>query len=228
MRQPHRASCSSTRLWPALKLSFGAGSVIAARYDLDERGVAVVDVLVVPVRDMQHGRSKTPVPTVSVNRSLDDLAASAERHRRAALSVLQDRWAEHAAEHVDPRLVRGRPRIETQAEHLRPAALRQHYEQEERRLAAELEAAKRATAEAEKKRLAAEADRQAAEARRDDTLAELDEARREIRGWRRLIAEWRTFAAAQKRRFFGAAPEPPGEPEARHFDDGQDEGPGGP
>ncbi len=90
----------------------GAGSVIASRLDLDEKGGAVVDVLVSPVRD---SRSK---PVISTNKALGELkAATGERNEYAAL---QTSWAEWCQAYLDREIVRGTRKELTQRQHLSP------------------------------------------------------------------------------------------------------------
>ena len=90
----------------------GAGSVIATRLDLDEKGGAVVDVLVSPVRD---SRGK---PVISTNKALGELkAATGERNEYAAL---QTSWAEWCQQHLDRDIVRGTRKELTQRQHLSP------------------------------------------------------------------------------------------------------------
>ncbi len=90
----------------------GPGSVIATRLDLDEKGGAVVDVLVSPVRT---SRGK---PVISTNKALGELkAATGERNEYAAL---QTSWAEWCQAHLDREIVRGTRKELTQRQHLSP------------------------------------------------------------------------------------------------------------
>ncbi|WP_299848008.1 hypothetical protein [uncultured Paracoccus sp.] len=90
----------------------GAGSVTATRLDLDEKGGAVVDVLVAPVRD---SRGK---PVISTNKALRELKeATGERNEYAAL---QTSWAEWCQAHLDREIVRGTRKELTQRQHLSP------------------------------------------------------------------------------------------------------------
>jgi hypothetical protein len=84
---------------------FGAGSVIATRLDVDESGGGVVDLFIVPVRDMTiRGKTK---PIISVNKALAEIA---ERHgRRKSYVALQDSWADHARV-LNPDIQRGEER----------------------------------------------------------------------------------------------------------------------
>lgn len=90
----------------------GEGSVIATRLDLDEKGGAVVDVLVSPVRE---SRGK---PVISTNKALRELKeATGERNEYAAL---QTSWAEWCQTHLDREIVRGTRKELTQRQHLSP------------------------------------------------------------------------------------------------------------
>jgi hypothetical protein len=90
----------------------GKGAVMATRLDLDEKGGAVVDVLVSPVRE---SRGK---PVISTNKALGELkAATGERNEYAAL---QTSWAEWCQAHLDRRIVRGTRKELTQRQHLSP------------------------------------------------------------------------------------------------------------
>ena len=90
----------------------GKGAVFASRLDLDEKGGAVVDLLVAPVRE---SRGK---PVISTQKALVELkAAAGERNEYAAL---QTSWAEWCAAHLDQAIVRGTRREITAREHLSP------------------------------------------------------------------------------------------------------------
>ncbi len=90
----------------------GKGSVIATRLDLDEKGGAVVDVLVSPIRG---SRGK---PVISTNKALGEMkAATGERNEYAAL---QTSWAEWCQAHLDREIVRGTRKELTQRQHLSP------------------------------------------------------------------------------------------------------------
>lgn len=84
---------------------FGQGSVIATRLDVDESGGGVVDLFIVPVREMSmRGKSKQ---IISVNKALAEIA---ERHgRRKSYVALQDSWSEHAKA-LNPAIQRGEER----------------------------------------------------------------------------------------------------------------------
>ena len=90
----------------------GKGSVFATRLDLDEKGGAVVDVLLSPVR---QSRGK---PVISTNKALRELKeATGERNEYAAL---QTSWADWCRETLDSEIVRGTRKELTQRQHLSP------------------------------------------------------------------------------------------------------------
>lgn len=90
----------------------GKGSVIATRLDLDEKGGAVVDVMVSPVRE---SRGK---PVISTNKALQELKQ--ETGERNEYSALQTSWADWCREHLDAEIVRGTRKEITQRQHLSP------------------------------------------------------------------------------------------------------------
>lgn len=97
----------------------GEGAVWAVRYDTDEKGSGVVDILASPVRTAHHksGQSK---PSISVRKANAELA---EKHGRPnAFQAMQDDWALWASQRLSERLQRGIPQKETGREHLTPEA----------------------------------------------------------------------------------------------------------
>lgn len=90
----------------------GKGAVFGARLDLDEKGGAVVDLMIAPVRD---SRGK---PIISTQKPLNELKqATGERNEYAAL---QTSWAEWCQQHLDHGITRGLRRALTASEHLSP------------------------------------------------------------------------------------------------------------
>ena len=90
----------------------GEGSVIATRLDLDEKGGAVVDVLISPVRE---SRGK---PVISTNKALREVKeATGERNE---YSALQTSWADWCRQNLDRDIVRGTRKEITQRQHLSP------------------------------------------------------------------------------------------------------------
>lgn len=90
----------------------GKGAVFGARLDLDEKGGAVVDLMIAPARD---SRGK---PVISTQKALVELkSATGERNEYAAL---QTSWAEWCQQHLDQGITRGLRRELTAREHLSP------------------------------------------------------------------------------------------------------------
>ena len=84
------------------------------RFDLDERGTAVVDVVVSPTSDYSNGRTGKVRTWISTGKAL----AKLQGERDKSFQGLQDSWAEFAATRLDPRLQRGRPKKETLRDHV--------------------------------------------------------------------------------------------------------------
>ena len=111
--------------WADKTLGGGRPCVFGARYDLDERGSAVVDVLVAPVRMKRTGIRKDgsqpdPKPKLLPAKAMRELAQAhgvAKSH-----SALQTSWWEYAREHLYPDIQRGIPKQVTGREHLSPEA----------------------------------------------------------------------------------------------------------
>lgn len=90
---------------------FGPGSVIHVRLDVDEAGSGIVDVIAVPVTTYtQRGKTKT---RVSANAGLEAAFGKGLNYRQ-----MQDAWAEHCQQTLDPAIERGKPREETGREHV--------------------------------------------------------------------------------------------------------------
>lgn len=90
----------------------GKGAVFGVRLDLDEKGGAVVDLMIAPVRD---SRDK---PIISTQKPLTELkGATGERNEYAAL---QTSWSGWCREHLDENIERGLRRDLTAREHLSP------------------------------------------------------------------------------------------------------------
>ena len=186
--------------------TFGKDSVIGLRYDLDERGGAVLDILVTPVSDLKFGRSKVAKPTVSVRQALDALAARHGVSRAMSFSAVNTSWAEYAARKLDKRLKRGQPKKETAREHIAPDAFKAGMatlELKRQSMQLELEAAR-----AEGERVRRETAARAAQAQAD--LAQAQAEAEGLRGW---IDRWKSRLARAGIRF-GTADTPPLEPPA--------------
>ena len=159
---------------------FGADSVAAWRYDVDERGSAVVDLILIPVEELSLG-GKPPRPTVSTNRALENLALAEGMKSYRGYAAMQTSWARWAQERLDARMVRGQPKIETGRENLPADEVREDYERQRREAEA---AAAAADADRERREEAAAHVRAGthpalvkAGAERREALAARDEAR---------------------------------------------------
>lgn len=95
----------------------GQGAVWAVRYDTDEKGAGIVDILASPVRTAHHKSGKSK-PSISVRKANAELAEKWGRPN--AFQAMQDDWAAHAQSALDKRLLRGVPKAETKREHLSP------------------------------------------------------------------------------------------------------------
>src|SRR5690606_31059828 len=113
----NRSAFQNGVLWA--EQAFGKDSVYHARMDFDEKGGGVIDVFVAPVRI--DGRSKKP--RISRHKALKEIQE--RRGRRMSYMALQDDWAEWCQLHLDPQILRGRPKVETRAEHL---SVEEYYE----------------------------------------------------------------------------------------------------
>ena len=128
----------------------GEGAVWAVRYDTDEKGAGVVDILASPIRTQHHKTGKSK-PAISVRKANAELA---EKHGLPnAFQAMQTDWAEWSQSRLDQQLQRGRPKSETDREHVPPdiyAAQIAEIEQQREALAKEREAFEKEKAEHEK------------------------------------------------------------------------------
>ena len=90
----------------------GEGAVFGVRLDLDEKGGAVVDLMIAPVR---ASRGK---PVISTQKALTELKG--QTGERNEYSALQTSWADWCRDHLDASIVRGTRREITAREHLSP------------------------------------------------------------------------------------------------------------
>lgn len=95
----------------------GEGAVWAVRYDTDEKGAGIVDILASPIRTAHHKSGKSK-PSISVRKANAELAEKWGRPN--AFQAMQDDWAAHAQKSLDNRLKRGVPKAETKRQHLSP------------------------------------------------------------------------------------------------------------
>ena len=90
----------------------GKDAVFASRLDLDEKGGAVVDLMIAPVRE---SRGKPVISTNKAMRELKELTGE-----RNEYSALQTSWADWCGNHLDREIVRGTRKEITQRQHLSP------------------------------------------------------------------------------------------------------------
>lgn len=101
---------AEAKKWTEEKL--GAGSVVAMRMDMDEAGGGVVDIVVVPSMTKKVGGRD--VQYVSLNKAFEKAFG---RGRKNFVQV-QDAWAKHCQNHLDPKIQRGVSKEITQKEHV--------------------------------------------------------------------------------------------------------------
>lgn len=106
----------------------GPGAVWAVRYDTDEAGSGVVDVLASPVRLNGAGTGKQK-PQISVNKALQELHSN-HPGEKTSYAAMQTSWAEYAQARLDPALQRGNP--DPNRPHLPPDAFKAAAEQARR------------------------------------------------------------------------------------------------
>lgn len=100
---------------------FGAGSLIHARMDMDEKGGGVVDLVVVPVHQQTiRGKTKN---IISTRKALADISDRWGDYR--SFSAMQNSFADFARKNIDERIVRGVPKEISDALHYEPAVLRE-------------------------------------------------------------------------------------------------------
>lgn len=114
----------------------GKDMVWAVRYDVDEVGSGVVDILASPVRSQFH-KSGSSNPKISINKANGDLVdqvnvrlkkewvdsghdSDAYKPIMKSFRAMQDSWAWYAQEHLSPKLERGDYIERTRREHIFP------------------------------------------------------------------------------------------------------------
>ena len=99
------------------------GGCFAVRYDVDERSAGVVDVFCAPVREY---RGKVRIMPNSALRALQEREEATKSY-----PALQDSWARHCQEHLDPNIQRGKPKSETGVKHISQDLIRAAHEKRE-------------------------------------------------------------------------------------------------
>lgn len=170
-----RALFDQAQAWA--RTEFGEESLIAARLDVDEKGAGVVDLYLAPTAMQSGGRGRKPKLTISVKSALEGISAR-EKARQGlekaprSFSALQDSWGRWAGEKIDSRLKRGKPKLETQRQHVHSDVLR---EREEELIARE------ADLKAREQRLASD------EARTRQQRQRTADRLRDVRAWERQL-----------------------------------------
>lgn len=107
------------------------GGVWSVRYDLDEKGSSVVDILASPIRAHQRSGQHW----VSTRRALRDLAEREGKPKSRNFVAMQDTWHRTARERLDPAMQRGEDAKKTGLKHKSPEEYGEL--QDERRLVAD-------------------------------------------------------------------------------------------
>lgn len=116
------------------RAEFGEESLIAARLDVDEAGAGVVDLYLSPTAMQSGGRGRKEKLTISVKTALEGIAKR-EQVRQGlekpprSYSALQDAWSLWAAEKIDRRLQRGKPKREAMREHVHADLFRERVQE---------------------------------------------------------------------------------------------------
>lgn len=200
------------------------GGVIHARYDLDEAGSAVVDVIAVSARSYRQGRERRPSYKVANGKSMDEFRERINAPKVEALKqklgrqptakelkaakthrsyvACQDSWVAFARESLGYEFLRGRPREETLAEHMRP----EEYGRMQDDLKAAAKAREAATTEfaaAREAKAKAQAELEAAATQRKTLTAQEQALERDRQAFSDLIAREAHHAAKKLRRALG-------------------------
>ena len=142
------------------------GGVWHCRYDVDEKGSGIVDLICSPVR--QNKRSGKSF--VSTTKALEELAQRHGKPPAQSFSAMQDSWHKHAQSTLDPTLERGEDSKKSGREHLSPEAYGRMKDRERELAKNEAELAERDALVAERQREALEL---ADQAREQQRMAEL-------------------------------------------------------
>lgn len=93
-----RKMCIEAAKWA--EATFGKGSVLAGRLDLDEVGSGVVDLMLVPTAINKKGKKY-----LSISPHLEELRKA--NNKPTTFAFMQDSWAAWCQERLDPRIQRG-------------------------------------------------------------------------------------------------------------------------
>lgn len=154
---------------------FGEGATIHDRFDFDEAGAGVIDIVVCPTEVQKGGRGRQPKLTISTRSALmsyqrklvdENVGYVAQQGSKRSYSALQDGWAHHAAQTLHPDITRGVAKEISGATHVTADVFKRIAIAEKRRL-------KDAQDKLDATILATAAAQQAAEAERAEAMAAL-------------------------------------------------------
>ena len=179
------------------KKRYGNKALFAVRCDLDEPGSpAVVDLYLAPVemlrpagRHKSGGEAKEPVPTISVRSAHKRIAEKDGIDLRKIWSQNQDSWTAHMRKATGVDLKRGKPKKETNREHMHHSAYKAQQEQQK---------------EVERLTMQAQIDELREQVK--DLQEENQQQGRYIARIRRQIAEWRELVQAIRSSCLGGVP----------------------
>lgn len=107
-----------------IKQEFGEDSLISARMDLDEKGGGVVDLFVVPTK--QITTKHTSKKTISTRQALKDIQY--KYNRKKSFEALQDSFSLFCQNNIDEKISRGIPKEISQREHVHADIYREEIE----------------------------------------------------------------------------------------------------
>lgn len=154
----------------------GEGSVIHARFDLDEQGAGNVDLVIVPVRMQKRksGRKKASREVLTISGRMAKEELRKKHNARTSGHAMQTDWNQWCAKHLDPRIQRGKSKDVTQREHIHADVLRAEGD----KLRAQQVEAERSHARFEEARLLEEEKKAELEMLRLKALADAEDRRR--------------------------------------------------
>ena len=154
----------------------GEGSVIHARFDLDEQGAGNVDLVIVPVRMQKRksGRKKSAKEVLTISGRMAKEELRKKHKARTSGQAMQTDWNQWCAKHLDPRIQRGKSKDVTQREHIRADVLREEGD----KLRAQQVGAERSQARFDEARLLEEEKQAELEMLKLQALADFEDRRR--------------------------------------------------
>jgi len=129
-----------------IKQEFGEESLISARLDLDEKGCGVVDLFVVPTKEIKT--KHTCKKTISTRSALKDIQH--KYNRKKSFEALQDSFSLFCKNNIDERINRGISKEISQREHVHADIYREEITNIKRRIKNTKELNKKLTEKNEK------------------------------------------------------------------------------